>query len=117
MRNTPNNVRRKLSAGFVAALKTTTSTRQVYYDTDPPCFGVEVRRHCEVLCNLRATAGQQSADPTGSGRRCENEFRSRAQKGPRVVGPYRAGQRPARGRVPSKGGSPAPSAHHIRRRG
>jgi integrase len=40
MRNPPTNARRKLSAGFVAALKTPPGTRQVYYDTDPPSFGV-----------------------------------------------------------------------------
>jgi integrase len=40
MRNQPANARRKLSASFVAALKTTTGTRKVYYDTDPPSFGV-----------------------------------------------------------------------------
>ena len=40
MRKSPTNARRKLSAAFVAALKTPPRTRQVYYDTDPPSFGV-----------------------------------------------------------------------------
>jgi hypothetical protein len=40
MRKPPANARRKLSAGFVAALKTPPDTRQVFYDTDPPSFGI-----------------------------------------------------------------------------
>jgi hypothetical protein len=40
MRNPPSNARRRLSAGFVAALRTPPGTRQVFYDTDPPSFGV-----------------------------------------------------------------------------
>jgi integrase len=38
MKNSLN--RRKLSASFVAALKTPPGTREIYYDTDPPCFAV-----------------------------------------------------------------------------
>jgi integrase len=32
--------RRKLSAAFINALKTPPGTRQVFYDTDPPCFAL-----------------------------------------------------------------------------
>jgi integrase len=35
-----NPNRRKLSATFIAALKTPPGIQQTYYDTDPPCFGV-----------------------------------------------------------------------------
>lgn len=40
MSNPRTNARRKLSASFVAALKTPTGTRLVVYDTDPPSFGL-----------------------------------------------------------------------------
>jgi hypothetical protein len=35
-----SNARRKLSAAFIAALKTPPGIQQTYYDTDPPCFGI-----------------------------------------------------------------------------
>ena len=40
MRNRPTNARRKFSSTFVASLKTEPGARKLYYDTDPPSFGI-----------------------------------------------------------------------------
>jgi integrase len=40
MRKPRTTARRKLSAAFIAALKTPPGTRHVFYDTDPPCFAL-----------------------------------------------------------------------------